>query len=77
MRAADGSEALSFAEEEVAPYIAFENVCKSFGDFVVLKDVSFYVKLGRDAVHSGAKRCGEVGIAADLDGISEGRTAGR
>lgn len=32
--------------EEVAPYIAFENVNKSFGDVVVLKDVSFYVKPG-------------------------------
>jgi len=29
-----------------APYIAFENVCKSFGDFVVLKDVNFYVNPG-------------------------------
>ena len=28
------------------PYIAFESVCKSFGDFVVLKDVSFYVNPG-------------------------------
>jgi phospholipid/cholesterol/gamma-HCH transport system ATP-binding protein len=32
--------------EEVAPYIAFENVNKSFGDVVVLEDVSFYVKPG-------------------------------
>jgi phospholipid/cholesterol/gamma-HCH transport system ATP-binding protein len=30
----------------VGPYIAFENVCKSFGDFVVLKDVSFFVNPG-------------------------------
>jgi phospholipid/cholesterol/gamma-HCH transport system ATP-binding protein len=29
-----------------APYIAFENVSKSFGDLVVLKDVSFYVLPG-------------------------------
>ncbi len=28
------------------PYIAFENVCKSFGDFHVLKDVSFFVNAG-------------------------------
>lgn len=34
------------AEEEVAPYIAFEHVYKSFGDLAVLKDVSFYVKPG-------------------------------
>jgi phospholipid/cholesterol/gamma-HCH transport system ATP-binding protein len=32
--------------DEVAPYIAFEGVNKSFGDLVVLKDVSFYVKPG-------------------------------
>jgi phospholipid/cholesterol/gamma-HCH transport system ATP-binding protein len=29
-----------------APYIAFENVSKSFGDLVVLKDVSFFVLPG-------------------------------
>jgi phospholipid/cholesterol/gamma-HCH transport system ATP-binding protein len=29
-----------------APYIAFENVNKSFGDVVVLKDVSFYILPG-------------------------------
>ncbi len=28
------------------PYIAFENVYKSFGDFVVLQDVTFYVNPG-------------------------------
>ncbi len=28
------------------PYIAFEGVYKSFGDFVVLQDVSFYVNPG-------------------------------
>ncbi len=28
------------------PYIAFEHVSKSFGDFVVLKDVSFFVNPG-------------------------------
>lgn len=32
--------------EEVAPYIAFEQVNKSFGDLVVLKDVSFFVRPG-------------------------------
>jgi phospholipid/cholesterol/gamma-HCH transport system ATP-binding protein len=30
----------------LTPYISFENVCKSFGEFVVLKDVSFYVYPG-------------------------------
>jgi phospholipid/cholesterol/gamma-HCH transport system ATP-binding protein len=30
----------------LTPFISFENVCKSFGEFVVLKDVSFYVYPG-------------------------------
>ena len=46
MRAADGTDAGAVKEEDVAPYIAFEGVNKSFGDLVVLKDVSFYVKPG-------------------------------
>lgn len=33
-------------EQTVVPYISFENVSKSFGDFVVLQDVSFYVLPG-------------------------------
>ena len=41
MRAADGTDETAVAEEDVAPYIAFEAVNKSFGDLVVLKDVSF------------------------------------
>jgi phospholipid/cholesterol/gamma-HCH transport system ATP-binding protein len=45
-RADAGFAAASFASSQVGPYIAFENVCKSFGDFVVLKDVSFYVNAG-------------------------------
>jgi phospholipid/cholesterol/gamma-HCH transport system ATP-binding protein len=32
--------------EHVGPYISFEHVCKSFGDFVVLEDVSFFVNPG-------------------------------
>jgi phospholipid/cholesterol/gamma-HCH transport system ATP-binding protein len=40
-----GLAGASFAEPN-APYIAFENVDKSFGDFVVLKDVSFFVNSG-------------------------------
>jgi phospholipid/cholesterol/gamma-HCH transport system ATP-binding protein len=46
MRAADGAEDSAPGAEEAAPYIAFECVNKSFGDLVVLKDVSFYVKPG-------------------------------
>ena len=45
-QASAGMAAASFAEAPQTPYIAFENVCKSFGDFVVLKDVSFYVNAG-------------------------------
>jgi phospholipid/cholesterol/gamma-HCH transport system ATP-binding protein len=39
-------EAAAFATSHTGPYIAFENVFKSFGDFVVLKDVSFFVNPG-------------------------------
>jgi phospholipid/cholesterol/gamma-HCH transport system ATP-binding protein len=45
-RAGGGSAASSFASAQAGPYIAFENVSKSFGDFVVLKDVSFFVNAG-------------------------------
>lgn len=38
--------AAEFAGAGTGPYIAFEGVCKSFGEFVVLKDVSFYVNPG-------------------------------
>jgi energy-coupling factor transporter ATP-binding protein EcfA2 len=41
-----GLEGAEFANAGVGPYIAFESVCKSFGDFVVLKDVSFFVNPG-------------------------------
>ena len=42
-----GMEGAAFATAESGtPYIAFEKVCKSFGDFVVLEDVSFYVNSG-------------------------------
>jgi phospholipid/cholesterol/gamma-HCH transport system ATP-binding protein len=45
-RAGGGFAAAAFATSQVGPYIAFENVCKSFGDFVVLQDVSFFVNAG-------------------------------
>jgi phospholipid/cholesterol/gamma-HCH transport system ATP-binding protein len=45
-RAGAGFAAASFASSSAGPYIAFEDVSKSFGDFVVLKDVSFYVNPG-------------------------------
>lgn len=41
-----GLPAAEFASSATGPYIAFEGVCKSFGEFVVLKDVSFYVNPG-------------------------------
>ncbi|RRA47212.1 ABC transporter ATP-binding protein [Acidipila sp. EB88] len=34
------------AHQEQQPYIAFDHVSKSFGDFHVLKDVSFFVNAG-------------------------------
>ena len=46
MRAAGETEGVEGKPDAVAPYISFENVNKSFGDLVVLKDVSFYVKPG-------------------------------
>jgi phospholipid/cholesterol/gamma-HCH transport system ATP-binding protein len=45
-QAGAGFAAAAFASEEIPPYIAFENVYKSFGDFVVLEDVSFFVNPG-------------------------------
>jgi phospholipid/cholesterol/gamma-HCH transport system ATP-binding protein len=45
-RAGSGFAAASFASSQVGPYIAFESVSKSFGDFVVLNDVSFFVNAG-------------------------------
>src|ERR1700744_1874383 len=41
-----GLQGAQFANQGTGPYIAFEGVCKSFGDFVVLKDVSFFVNPG-------------------------------
>ena len=41
-----GLSGASFASEPVSAYISFENVYKSFGDFVVLEDVSFFVNPG-------------------------------
>jgi phospholipid/cholesterol/gamma-HCH transport system ATP-binding protein len=41
-----GLQGAEFANSGTGPYIAFEGVCKSFGDFVVLKDVSFFVNPG-------------------------------
>jgi phospholipid/cholesterol/gamma-HCH transport system ATP-binding protein len=45
-QAGAGFAAAAFASEKVAPYIAFEDVYKSFGDFVVLQGVSFFVNPG-------------------------------
>jgi phospholipid/cholesterol/gamma-HCH transport system ATP-binding protein len=40
------AEALPDVKNKPAPYISFEHVYKSFGEFVVLEDVSFYVLPG-------------------------------
>src|SRR5665213_1311120 len=45
-QAGAGFAAAAFSSDKVPPYIAFENVYKSFGDFVVLQDVSFFVNPG-------------------------------
>jgi phospholipid/cholesterol/gamma-HCH transport system ATP-binding protein len=45
MAASGGLAGAEFAMP-LAPYIAFERVYKSFGDFVVLNDVSFFVNPG-------------------------------
>jgi phospholipid/cholesterol/gamma-HCH transport system ATP-binding protein len=46
LQGSGGMAAGAFAVGEAVPYIAFENVSKSFGSFVVLKDVSFFVMPG-------------------------------
>ena len=38
--------ATSSTAAPIGPYISFEHVCKSFGDFIVLEDVSFFVNPG-------------------------------
>lgn len=43
---ANVSDPASSPLTDTGPYIAFQNVCKAFGDFVVLKDVSFFVNPG-------------------------------
>ena len=40
------AETISEVAETPAPYISFEHVSKSFGDFTVLEDVSFWVGTG-------------------------------
>ncbi len=40
------AEAVPDEKDKPGSYISFENVSKSFGDFVVLKDVSFFVNSG-------------------------------
>jgi len=43
---AEAKEAVQEVGEAPGPYISFDHVCKSFGDFVVLNDVSFFVNAG-------------------------------
>jgi phospholipid/cholesterol/gamma-HCH transport system ATP-binding protein len=63
------NEAVPDRRNQPGPYISFDHVYKSFGDFVVLKDVSFSDPAGGDALHSGAVGRGQVGLAADADGL--------
>jgi phospholipid/cholesterol/gamma-HCH transport system ATP-binding protein len=44
--AAEAAESAPTAQSEPARYISFEHVDKSFGNFVVLEDVSFFVNSG-------------------------------
>ncbi len=53
------------------PYISFEHVYKSFGEFVVLEDVSFFVFPGETLCILGAKRRGKVGLPTDAAGFSK------
>ena len=58
-QAGAGFAAAAFASEKVAPYISFENVYKSFGDFVVLEDVSFFVNPGETVCILGRSGVGK------------------
>jgi phospholipid/cholesterol/gamma-HCH transport system ATP-binding protein len=40
------TEEAEASKPDEQPYIAFEHVCKAFGDFTVLKDVSFFINAG-------------------------------
>ncbi len=40
------AEVIAEVTDKPGPYISFEHVCKSFGEFVVLEDVSFWVDPG-------------------------------
>ena len=58
------AEAVPDIKNQPGPYISFEHVYKSFGEFVVLEDVSFYVLpgetlciLGRSGVAWGEPWC--------------------
>jgi phospholipid/cholesterol/gamma-HCH transport system ATP-binding protein len=54
-----GLPGADFVAAVTGPYIAFEGVCKSFGDFVVLKDVSFYVNAGETLCIMGRSGVGK------------------
>src|SRR5580692_922293 len=62
-QAAQQNEAAADAVPEIknkpGPYISFEHVYKSFGDFVVLEDVSFYVLPGETLCIMGRSGVGK------------------
>ena len=56
------AEAVPDIKNKPGPYISFEHVYMSFGDFVVLDDVSFFVMPGETLCILGRRRRGEVGV---------------
>ena len=56
---------------KLGPYIEFKDVSKAFGDNHVLDHVSFDGDAGRDGLHPGTQRRGQIGVAAQHHGISE------
>src|ERR1700744_2586699 len=60
------AEAVPDHKKKPGTYISFEHVYKSFGDFVVLEDVSFYVLPGETLCilgRSGVGRRGRMHVA--------------
>ena len=65
------AEAVPDVKNKPGPYISFEHVSKVVWRFCRAEGCELLRQSGGDPVHSGAKRRGEVGFAADADGLSE------
>src|SRR3984885_8056389 len=63
------AEAVPDIRNKPGPYISFEHVYKSFGDFVVLEDVSFYVLPGETLCIRGGGGGGRAGRGQMLSGF--------